>query len=154
MSQTKESKQPVANTAVIYVVVGLLLGMLLIWSITASAVNGNHKQLMNSLGLYPRRAERPMATNQDMTMTQMTQGLQGKSGDDLDQAFLAEMIMHHQGAVDMAQLVKTNGKHDELKQLANNIITSQTTEINQMKTWQTDWGYNTPTDNHSMNMDN
>lgn len=62
-------------------------------------------------------------------------------GEDYDQAFLANMIIHHQGAVDMAQLALTNAKHHELKDMANAIITAQNREITNMKHWQNTWGY-------------
>jgi uncharacterized protein (DUF305 family) len=81
--------------------------------------------------------------NMDMTMDQMTEHLKGKSGDDFDKVFLNKMIMHHQGAVDMANLAKTNAKHQEIKDMASDIINAQTKEINQMQSWQTSWGYTT-----------
>ncbi len=73
------------------------------------------------------------------TMTSMNAELKGKTGDAFDQAFLAEMIVHHQGAVEMAQLALTNAKHQEIKDLANAIITAQNKEIAEMKAWQKAW---------------
>lgn len=72
-------------------------------------------------------------------MGDMMTGLQGKTGDDFDKAFLAEMIVHHQGAVTMAQAALQNAKHQEIRQMAESIISAQTTEINQMKQWQAAW---------------
>lgn len=72
-------------------------------------------------------------------MTSMNAGLQGKTGDTLDQAFLSEMIVHHQGAIDMANFVVSTSKHQELKDLAQGIISAQTKEIAQMKAWQKAW---------------
>lgn len=72
-------------------------------------------------------------------MSDMNASLAGKSGSAFDQAFLSEMIVHHQGAVDMAQMVLTNGQHQELKDFAQNIITAQSQEIEQMKKWQSEW---------------
>jgi len=84
-----------------------------------------------------------MMHNEDMGMSgamdDMMQGLSGKSGDDFDKAFLSEMIMHHEGAVAMAEAALKNAKHDEIKQMANAIISAQTTEITQMKDWQKAW---------------
>jgi len=62
-------------------------------------------------------------------------------GEDYDKMFVANMIAHHQGAVDMANLALTNAKHQELKDMANAIITAQTKEISDMQSWQTAWGY-------------
>lgn len=77
----------------------------------------------------------------DMTMGDMVDMLDGKTGDELDAAFLEGMIPHHQGAIDMAELLLENAKHDELKQMARDIIEAQQREIDMMKRWQKDWGY-------------
>jgi len=73
------------------------------------------------------------------TMSSMNAELKGKSGDDFDAAFLSEMIVHHEGAVEMAELALTNAKHKEVKDLATAIIAAQNTEIGQMKAWQKEW---------------
>ena len=54
---------------------------------------------------------------------------------DSDQDFIAGMLPHHQGAVDMAKIELQYGKDPELKKLATNIIKSQDEEIAFMKTW-------------------
>lgn len=72
-------------------------------------------------------------------MSGMMLGLEGKIGDAFDRAFLSEMIMHHEGAVLMAEAALENAKHPEIKDMANAIISAQTTEIEQMKEWQSSW---------------
>ncbi len=72
-------------------------------------------------------------------MTSMNAGLQGKTGDAFDQTFLSEMIIHHQGAVAMAQLALTNANHQEIKDLANGIISAQNKEISEMQAWRKTW---------------
>lgn len=72
-------------------------------------------------------------------------------GEDYDRMFLANMIAHHQGAVDMANLALKNASHQEIKDLANNIVSSQTGEITNMTSWQKDWGY--PASSGEMMMD-
>lgn len=47
--------------------------------------------------------------------------------------FLAMMIPHHQGAVDMAKLVLDHGDDPLTRSLAEEIIASQQAEINAMK---------------------
>jgi uncharacterized protein (DUF305 family) len=69
----------------------------------------------------------------------MTAGLEGKIGDALDRAFLNEMIVHHEGALEMAQALLAGTQRAELKELGANIISAQTREIEQMKSWRTDW---------------
>lgn len=58
---------------------------------------------------------------------------------DFDKAFIEEMIPHHQMAVMMAQMLKNGSQRDEMKQLADNIIKSQTEEIDQMRDWYSQW---------------
>ena len=72
-------------------------------------------------------------------MDDMMEGLSGKQGDEFDKAFLSEMIMHHQGAVQMAQAALQSAKHQEIRDMAKAIISAQTTEISQMQQWQKSW---------------
>lgn len=60
-------------------------------------------------------------------------------GDEFDKQFLTMMRMHHMSAVEMAQLVPDRATHQELKTLAGNIISSQTTEIQQFESWLKSW---------------
>jgi uncharacterized protein (DUF305 family) len=73
------------------------------------------------------------------------------TGDDYDRMFIANMIEHHKGAVDMAKLAQANAKHQELKDMADAIIAAQSKEITDMETWQKDWGY--PSSSGEMMMD-
>lgn len=49
-----------------------------------------------------------------------------------DQMFLTAMIAHHEGALDMVSMIKNSTK-PEVKQLYENIVTSQSAEIKAMK---------------------
>jgi uncharacterized protein (DUF305 family) len=84
----------------------------------------------------------PTHTN-EMSMSEMTASLQKQTGDDYDKAFIDYMIEHHKSAVDMAKLSAQNAKHEEIKQLSNDIVAAQQKEISQMKQWQHEWGYTT-----------
>ena len=55
---------------------------------------------------------------------------------DADKDFVAGMIPHHQGAVDMAKVELQYGKDPQLKKLARDIIKSQDEQIAFMKSWQ------------------
>lgn len=61
------------------------------------------------------------------------------SPDQLDAAFMTSMIAHHQGAIDMAALAEERAAHQEVKDLAASIITSQSAEIETMQGWLGDW---------------
>lgn len=84
-----------------------------------------------------------------VTMDQMSDVLKNKTGDEFDEAFIGNMIVHHQGAVTMAKMAESQAKHDEIKELSKAIITAQEKEISEMKQWQMDWGYSTSSVDHS-----
>ena len=50
-----------------------------------------------------------------------------------DHDFLAMMIPHHEGAIDMARLLLIHGRDPLVRQLAEDIIASQTIEVAGMR---------------------
>lgn len=68
-----------------------------------------------------------MAMHKDMDITY--------SGD-ADKDFVAGMIPHHQGAVDMAKVELRHGKDPEIRKFAQQVIDAQTGEIKMMRDWQ------------------
>lgn len=72
----------------------------------------------------------------------MGMGEMGISSDEstpFDQRFLVAMISHHQGAIDMAVMAQCMAEHQEIKTLADAIITAQQAEIEQMQGWLQVW---------------
>lgn len=79
-----------------------------------------------------------MSDPMSMSMADMGKMLEGKTGDELDTAFLEGMIPHHQGAIDMARYLEQSAR-PELQELGRNIITAQQAEIEQMQKWLIEW---------------
>jgi uncharacterized protein (DUF305 family) len=63
----------------------------------------------------------------------------GEADDEFDLRFLNGMIPHHEGALEMAQQVLENSDRPELQQMAQDILTSQKREIDQMNQWKKAW---------------
>lgn len=72
-------------------------------------------------------------------MMDMNAALRGKTGDALDKAFLEEMIIHHEGAVEMTEILLQGTTRPELLKLGTDIVTAQTAEIEMMKQWKKEW---------------
>ncbi|WP_406119695.1 DUF305 domain-containing protein [Streptomyces sp. NBC_00989] len=58
--------------------------------------------------------------------------LEKASGADFDTMFLTMMVDHHEGAVDMAKTEKADGSYAPATELAADVITAQSAEIEQM----------------------
>jgi uncharacterized protein (DUF305 family) len=129
------------NAGIIIAVIALIIG-LGIGHVHGASIAKKTDGTMSSMHQMP---DGRMMGNGDNSMTMdemmasMNAELEGKTGDEFDKAFLSEMIMHHEGAVGMAEAALTNAKHQEIKGLANAIISAQNKEIGEMKAWQTSW---------------
>lgn len=114
------------NTNTIIVgVIGLILGLGGGYFLAPQASTSSHTM--------------PDGSQMSDSMGDMMAGLEGKTGDAFDRAFIEEMIVHHEGAVEMAKAALTSAKHAEIKQMANDIIAAQSREIDTMRGWLKSW---------------
>jgi uncharacterized protein (DUF305 family) len=56
-----------------------------------------------------------------------------------DMAFIDAMIPHHQSAIEMAKVAYEKSENPRIKKLAENIVSGQQAEIEQMKRWREQW---------------
>ena len=62
-----------------------------------------------------------------------------RNAPDFDKEFIEQMIPHHQMAIMMARMLQSGTDHPEMQQLAKNIISSQSKEIQEMQGWYDSW---------------
>jgi uncharacterized protein (DUF305 family) len=68
----------------------------------------------------------------------------GPADESFDLRFIDAMILHHQGAVAMAEDAQQNSTRPEIQTLASEIIAAQQTEIAEMQVWRQAWYPNAP----------
>ncbi len=75
-----------------------------------------------------------------------TRGMMGRSNlsDPYDLRFLDEMIVHHEMAIGMVQMMISQSTHPELRDLGQRIVTGQQQQIDQMTVWRQQWYPNAP----------
>jgi hypothetical protein len=62
-------------------------------------------------------------------MAKMMRDMAPSATGDADRDFVAQMVPHHQGAIDMAMAILRAGRNQQLKRLAQEIIVTQREEI-------------------------
>jgi hypothetical protein len=85
-----------------------------------------------SLGSAPA-AEAPYLAENVGAMTKMMIDMGIRPSGDVDGDFVAMMVPHHQGAVEMAQAELRYGKNEPLRRMAQEIIVTQLEEITAMR---------------------
>src|SRR3972149_3762732 len=97
------------------IIIGLIVGVLL----AQNAVNYNRTGMMGMMGMRYQ-------SNSAVSST-------------MDAHFIEQMIPHHQMAVMMASMLKNGTQRNELRKLADDIVSAQTKEIVSMRSWYKDW---------------
>lgn len=77
--------------------------------------------------------EQPFLSENVAAMNRMMADMTVKPTGDVDRDFVAMMVPHHQGAVDMAKAELKYGHNAQLRQLAREIVAAQQKEIKAMR---------------------
>ena len=77
--------------------------------------------------------EQSFLSDNDTAMNKMMADMTIKPTGDVDRDFVAMMVPHHQGAVEMAQAELKYGHNEQLRRLAQEIVVTQQQEITVMR---------------------
>ncbi|SDH17499.1 DUF305 domain-containing protein [Pelagibacterium luteolum] len=93
--------------------------------------------MMDMMGMDMDLEAMPEHVQENMAKMMITMPAmhEGMMNEDADVAFACGMIAHHQGAIDMAQVVLDHGDDPQMRALAEEIIDAQVAEIEQMTNW-------------------
>ena len=141
------------DKSVLYAIIGGLVGAVVALLVSSYSVNNRNYQMMRMMGMGSgaqhmmntngismlNMMEEMMGHGEGMTMDGMVSTLISLRGDEFDKAFIEMMIEHHQGAIDMANLIPSRTDRPELRKLGVDIISAQSSEIEMMQSWLRDW---------------
>lgn len=124
--------------SILFGVIGLVLGVLVMMAVASNAVNSQNTGIMRMMGIG--------------IGSKTTQNFNSQNSV-IDAHFIEQMIPHHEDAITMANIALQRSKKEEIRELAHNIIDSQSREIRQMKEWYENWyGRELPTGDEVMNV--
>lgn len=128
------------NTRLIRVGIAALLLFGLVTAGTFAIVQARDATI-TSLNPAPTNTPGPPTTH-----GMMGNGMMGRSNpsDPYDLRFLDEMIVHHEMAIGMVQMMISQSTHPELRDLGQRIVTGQQQQIDQMTAWRQQWYPNAP----------
>lgn len=115
------------NNRIQYIIIGILIGGIAVWIFTSSDIKTGGNRMINS--------------NQSMM----------QNAGNIDAHFIQQMIPHHEVAIVMSKLALKKAQRPDVKKLAQDIIASQSQEIDQMKKRYKEWfGKDIPSNNSDM----
>jgi uncharacterized protein (DUF305 family) len=86
-----------------------------------------------TLGVAADSSETEFLAANRAAMDKMMVGMESGPAGDVDRDFVATMIPHHQGAIDMARAELRYGRNEQLRRIAQEIIIDQQQEIAAMQ---------------------
>lgn len=128
--------------AILYSIIGLLVGVVATSFFAGYAVNNNYRGMMQMMGV---RGDLDRSSD----LLNPPQKMMGN----IDRHFIEQMIPHHEDAITMADIALVKAQHQEIKDLATDIKRTQSAEITQMEEWYKGWfGADVPKSSATMGM--
>jgi len=95
----------------------------------------------HSMHMAPAPAKSGYQQEMDAAMEKMHKAMMIEPTGNPDVDFMRGMIPHHEGAIEMAKILRKYGTDPQTRELATNIIRAQQSEIAMMKKWLAKRGY-------------
>lgn len=114
------------NSKILFSIIGVLLLFL------AAAIYWLTKPNTNTVTQNTQTSTEPLSEQSIYT---------DLKGEDFDEVYLGDMLAHHEGAVNMAEMAGAQTTRPEILALSQEIMQSQGKEMSEMMTWQEQWGY-------------
>lgn len=100
-----------------------------------SCMKGMDMGSMDNMSMAQKDSDDAMMSGMDHSKMDMSSADPAPSNASADVAFAKAMIPHHEAAIEMAQQLLKNGKNDEMKSMASEIIAAQNKEIKLIYGW-------------------
>jgi uncharacterized protein (DUF305 family) len=85
--------------------------------------------------MMPRESDTVATKGYKAAMMKMMRDMPKEATGNADIDFMQQMKVHHQSAIDMAEVVLANGRDDEVRKLAREIVEAQKREIGEIDSW-------------------
>jgi uncharacterized protein (DUF305 family) len=80
-------------------------------------------------------SETPANKEYMASMDKMHKNMMEATDSDPTKSFAKKMIVHHEGAIDMSQIVLKHTKDEEIRKMASKMISEQEKEVKDLKEW-------------------
>ena len=101
--------------------------------IVACVIAAGYTLIIAKTGLTQRLDRSPPSIENDAAMSTMMAGMGIKPSGDADRDFVALMVPHHRGAIEMARTELRHGHNEQLRRIAQGIIVTQQQEITALR---------------------
>lgn len=126
-----------------------VLGLCLLSGFLISSNSYAHQHTEEGHGGHQQHGGEHSAAHSDHPAVIAYQAANDRMHEDMNMAFTGDpdvdfakgMIPHHEGAIAMAEIVLEHGEDDEIRQIAEDIIAAQESEIAFLKEWLQRHGY-------------